>query len=590
MKLLLALLAGVRASAYWSANLAVVISIVIVTYPVFDCDLYWHLANGREMLARGQIVNQELFSFTHANEPFVNHEWLSQFALFEMWRKFGVGGLIWLKWTISALTFLALFHTTRKQGAGNGVAVTLCALTALAGMQRFHVRPELFSLLGVATLGLILYRYRSGSGHGHLWAIPVIMVIWDWLHGAVLGLVFLTTFVAAEDIKALVPAWRTRDIKKRQLTRLNGWFVVTIVSMLANPYGPRTYEHFLVLAGGQQGAGTISELQPIWNAWADWIPLEFMLIWTLTLLIVNGKKFDLSEGLIFLVFAIGALRYNRLAAISAIAIAPIVARHASLTFKGNVARWRRVMSGAWVVAACLLVAGVGYREKIHKRAGGVAQDGTYVLPAATALGVGLNELWTPAGAARFAYAIGLQGNMYNNANLGGYLAYAMAPERRIFQYNMPPIFGDPTRFARMPRTLDQWNIDYAFAGSAEELTRLFPQKDWAWVYNDYVSTLVVRRVPQFQHIVDQYEIRYFAPEQSQSQFEALAGNLIARPRLAFEMGVYLAYTNDARIAKRWDALLAADSTLVGKPRMAELVRLATARNGQIGAIPSRYAR
>ena len=62
---------------------AMLISVVIVVlYPVFDYDLYWHLANGREMLSTGHIVNEERFSYTAFGIPFSNHEWLSQILFF----------------------------------------------------------------------------------------------------------------------------------------------------------------------------------------------------------------------------------------------------------------------------------------------------------------------------------------------------------------------------------------------------------------------------------------------------------------------------------------------------------------------------
>jgi hypothetical protein len=586
-----ALRADTHASARLSATVAIAIALFIVTYPVFDCDLYWHLANGREMFARRQIVNEELFSCSCAGTPFVNHEWLSQIVFYGLWRELGAAGLIGFKWLMSALTVGVLHCSIRKAGADHRTSILLCALAALVGLQNFQVRPELFSLLGIAILGHIIQGIRNGTmNHRALWAMPPIMVAWDWLHGAVYGLVYLATVVAAEDAKLLVPALRTRVTNAGYLTQLNIWFGVTIVAMVANPYGPLTYGHFLILAGGVQGAGTIAELQPIWHAWAEWIPLEFLLLWTLTMLVVDHRRFDPAEALLFLVFGAGAIRYNRMAGVAAIVIVPILARHLASVAPADTGKWVRAVRRVGLMAACIMVAAIGYREKIDRGKGEDSSDDSYMLPSATAFGLGVNEFLTPAGSAAFAMALEMPGNMYNNANLGGYLAYAMTPQRRIFQYNMPPVFGDPTRFVRVPRELDKWEIGYAFAGSDGELTRLFPQKDWAWIYSDYVSTLVVRRSPQYQDIIDEYEIQYFAPEQSRRRFEELAANPISKPRLAFEMGVYLAYTRDDRIAARWRGLLAADSTLASDPRLVELVRMAAAREGLKAAGGSRFVR
>jgi hypothetical protein len=571
--------AAARLSAFPWAILAVALALVIVTYPVFDCDLYWHLANGRAMLKQGRIVNEELFSFTHRGTPFVNHEWLGQIALFSVWDRYGANGLLALKWAISAAAIAVLFHTTRGAGAGNRTAALLCAFTALAGIRRFQVRPELFTLLGMAILGLALDAHRRGGDHrGRLWTIPIMMLVWDWLHGAVLGLAYFSVVVAAEGAKRLVPAWRAGAMDGRRLASLGGWYAFTLAIMLANPYGPRSYGHFLVLAGGLRGADRIGELQPIWSAPADWLPLLFLLLWALTLLVVDRWEFDLTEWALFAAFALGALRYNRLAAVAAIALVPIIARHAAPPAGAAQPRWRTNLGAALIAAGCAIVVCVGAWEKFGRMSGGTAGDGTYTLPSPTAFGVGLNEALVPAGSARFAGALGLSGHMYNNANLGGYLAYALAPERPIFQYNLPPVFGDPTRFVRDPDALAAWDIDYGFAGSVGELTRLFPQDAWAWVYSDYVSTLVVRRAPEHAELIARYELRYFAPEQSAERFRALAACEAVRPRLAFEMAVYLAYSRDERTGGRLRELLAKDPELGAGGELDDLLRLVWARN------------
>lgn len=63
---------------------------VIVCYPMHD--VYWHLANGREMLAQGRIVNEEVLSWTRAGVPFANHERLTQILWCLVYREWGGGG------------------------------------------------------------------------------------------------------------------------------------------------------------------------------------------------------------------------------------------------------------------------------------------------------------------------------------------------------------------------------------------------------------------------------------------------------------------------------------------------------------------
>ena len=61
-------------------------ALFIVCHPIFDYDLHWHLANGREMVQRGQIISEEIFSYTHFGDKFENHEWLAQIIFYLVWQ------------------------------------------------------------------------------------------------------------------------------------------------------------------------------------------------------------------------------------------------------------------------------------------------------------------------------------------------------------------------------------------------------------------------------------------------------------------------------------------------------------------------
>ena len=184
-------------------------AMIIVTYPIWDYDLYWHLANGREMVNAGRIINEEMFSYTHFGEKFDNHEWLGQIIFYLIWHSLGPYGLFGFKLLITSLVVLLLYRTIRTVGGQPELAAVLCGFAVLAGIWRYHERPELFSLLNMALFGFILYGFRASRlPRRLLWLIPLVLVIWDWLHGAVYGLVFFTLFVAGENAKYLLPVLR----------------------------------------------------------------------------------------------------------------------------------------------------------------------------------------------------------------------------------------------------------------------------------------------------------------------------------------------------------------------------------------------
>lgn len=557
----------------WSLPVALAIALALVTYPIFDLDLFWHLANGRAMVQNGHIINSEAFSFTHFGEPFINHAWLAEVLFFRAWAAQGTVGLYAVKATVVLLTAWLLWRTMRKAGLAARDALPLVPLVVLAGLERFHVRPEMFSILGITALAAALEAVKSARiGRREVWLVPALFAVWDWTHGAIIGWAYLLVFIGGEHLRRL----RGSAAGAVPLSRLNLCLGLTLLVGLINPYGPRSYGHFLVLAGGVSGADRILELQPLWDQTGSAVPFAALLLVALVLAAAVRYGMDLTDGLLATFFTLAALRYGRLAAVAAIVVGLVVSKVLAEA-RCRKGRARVLGRGAITVMwATLLLAGMAakFGDHLHVQ----SADEPYLLPPEVRAGFGLDELRMPAAAVRFVLDMGLNGNIYNNGNLGGYLAYHLAPRQRIFQYNMPPIFGDTTRFVREPLLLARWDIVYAFAGTTGELTKLFPPQEWAWVFSDYVSTVVVRRTPAHADLIRRYELRCFSPEQPLDVYRALAADPNRRARLAFEMGVYLTYAEDARIAERWTHLLEQYQALTTDPDVTQVMPAAAARN------------
>jgi len=65
----------------------------LAAVPPLDPDLWWHLANGRLMLATRSIPHVDVYSFSAAGHPWVMHEWLADLAMYLLYQR---GGLPWL--------------------------------------------------------------------------------------------------------------------------------------------------------------------------------------------------------------------------------------------------------------------------------------------------------------------------------------------------------------------------------------------------------------------------------------------------------------------------------------------------------------
>jgi len=137
-----------QAVAAWAAvALAGALVCTLAWFRIGNLDLGYHIAYGRHFLATGQIVGAEAdpFLYAESRRPFVNANWGSQvlFALVE--RAGGATGLFALRCGLIAAIFAAIGHIAFRQ-TGEPIAVAVAwLLAAMAGYERFSLRPELVS-------------------------------------------------------------------------------------------------------------------------------------------------------------------------------------------------------------------------------------------------------------------------------------------------------------------------------------------------------------------------------------------------------------------------------------------------------------
>ncbi len=557
-------------------------ALLLVIFPFFDFDIYWHLANGREMLAQGRIINEEIFSSTKAGTPFSNHEWLAQILLYAVYLLAGDTGLSLFKIAITASVVFLLFRTCRMLGASSLLAALLSTVAILIAAERYLVRPELFSLLGVALLGYILHGYRAGqvSAVALRW-LPLIMLLWDWLHGAVFGVALLSIWAFGENLKHLLRRPLTLPgcaaLPGPRLKDLNFWFAMTLAAMMINPWGLLSYDIFVEFVNGNPLVQLVEEFRAA--TWVEHYPFWILLGLTLATVLCSWRRADLTTLLAVVAFAVVAIRYRRAISEFGIVVVPLLA----MLLPALAQRWAPqiahraarvgIFSGVIVVLAY-----AGY-VKFFEADGWLR------------FGFGTQAPEYPAGAIRFIQTVNLQGNLYNSGSLGGYLAFFITPQRKIFQYNHHTVFGDTTYYVKNPRELQRWNVNYALVDTKDEMNNLFPATRWAHVYRDNRALLLLRRAPENQAVIDRYEVLYFEPhKESPPRMRALASDPAVYPRLMMEMANHLAYSHRPDIAELFCELMhSANGASLSNERRMGLLATAGEYNPALAACSSRIS-
>lgn len=193
-------------------------------------------------------------------------------------------------------------------------------------------------------------------------------------------------------------------------------------------------------------------------------------------------------------------------------------------------------------------------------------------------GLGINPDFHPVATLKFLDANHIAGNLFNSGELGGYLAYA-APQRKIFLYNHHQVFERLTQSLWQPQALQRWNINYALLGyDWQRYRHLFPLEEWAVVYWEPATMLMLRRTVENQGVIAAHEIAYFSPRLSGDQVSAMARDPRVFPKLMEELADYLTYREDEEIVRALTKLIVVPHEQLDRARRAQLIEHARQAN------------
>jgi tetratricopeptide (TPR) repeat protein len=490
------------------------------------------------MVEEGRIINEEIFSYTRQGARFSNHEWMSQILFYLILHNFGPVGLISFKVVIVLAVSFFLFKTARFLNADALPSAFFVCIAVLAGLWRYTERPQLFSFLFLALCGFLFYGVREGKVEWrYLFVVPLVMVLWDFFHGALYGLIFLMFFVSGETLKFLLPEKMAIFTSRRHdplwLRRVWIIFLLVLVVMLLNPYGLRSYDFFLKFTGDSHLAAFTSEFMP--TLWGGQYLFWAILILGFALTVLFIKRADLTQFLVFTVFGVMALRFNRAIAPFALVALPLFSHYESLAV--------RSMSGlkksAWKLIISFAIVGLVAYLVVLK----------FLLPGIPyAYGFGVNEKMIPVGAVRFVREAGLAGNMYNPGHMGGYIAYALYPGRRIFAYTHHITFGDLPQLTHSADFLDTYRINYAFVENALAMNLLFKKDQWVPVFWDSAAAVLVRNNSENSAIIGRYGLRYFVPWIQEEALQRIESSPSLLPYLTREIAQCLSFDTDENLA------------------------------------------
>ncbi|MHC5019315.1 MAG: hypothetical protein ACYTGX_04220, partial [Planctomycetota bacterium] len=147
-------------------------------------DLFWHVATGRALWANG-VPTGDPFAYT-TEAPWALHEWAFQIVVAAIHGAAGGWGLRLFGTVAWAGTFAALAWGLRRVTHDHAAWLFAFALALILLRHRVQIRPQLFSVLGVALLLPALADDRWRWTRNRLIALGLGMVVWINLHSVAL--------------------------------------------------------------------------------------------------------------------------------------------------------------------------------------------------------------------------------------------------------------------------------------------------------------------------------------------------------------------------------------------------------------------
>src|SRR5215472_13567063 len=77
-------------------------------------DIWWHMLNARHLLQHHAFTRVDMYSFTAAGSPWLDHEWLSEIVFYLGYNSFGLRGLLAVYFVILMLIIAGIYYRATR--------------------------------------------------------------------------------------------------------------------------------------------------------------------------------------------------------------------------------------------------------------------------------------------------------------------------------------------------------------------------------------------------------------------------------------------------------------------------------------------
>lgn len=558
--------------------------IIYTSREITDLDMWLHLKTGEVIVKNKAVPLFDIFSYTLASKPWINHEWLFQtisylFYSFGQW-----DGLIFMQNIVFVSIFILLLFIGLKEKNHIYVFIVLY-LTLLATAYRFTIRPDIFSLFFLTLYLFIIKKFIENKSKSIL-LLPICQLLWVNMHGFFFtGPLLIIIFLIGEIIKRTVRlpySWNeTKRLDDNQMLTLVIVLGTLILASLFNPHGLNGAAYPFAVLGQISGKGKvvfeyIQELaKPM--TFNNIFQLSFFTFYKAFILIslfgfrFNQKHLNISDIILWLLFFLFSLIAIRNVAYFIILAAYTIFANVELALKNKKEiPFKFPNKTAKVIATYLLMGFLFYYP--GKGAMQYIESANYNFDTYKLKSMlwGLSEVRYPDKGVDFLLSHEFPAHMYNDFNSGAYLIGHAYPKRQVFidgrtELYGPDFFMDYVAIGEgnkdvLEKILKRYDIEGFFLSNSTTdlhsglLKFLFQDPRWKAVYFDEGALIFLKDTRNNAALINKYNIdlrKWSPPKPDFLKLGIAARNpmpYIQRGSLLNMLGCFEAAAKEAKIA------------------------------------------
>ena len=510
---------------------------------VWDPDFWWHLKTGEYIYQTGSLPETDPFSYSSLEKDPINPEskrikfilssyWLFQLILFLIYKAFSFQGIIYLRAVILTLLVFVLYKAARREGMGFYLSIVFIIPSIVILVNFTGERPQLFSFLFNFLLIYLLEGFRKSqvSSLKYLFPIPFIMLLWANMHGGfILGVIILSIYIVSEACKyAFRKFGQPLPMKSLKLLILAG--IISVFITLLNPNGYNVVPVLLELEKGRYMSMIIESQSPIDIVKYGFYNQEFITYFILLFLcpllfLINIKKSDITDILIFSVFTYMSLSASRVIPFFAPVASLLIVRYSLKTYEQLTERstFMSIIHKIKIPLSLLKSPSINILLSVL-----ISVFLIYQLNNKNLFMNGVRTERYPVGAVQFLKENKLQGNMFNPYVWGGYMLWELYPDYKVFTdgrglieevfFQVDRIMAaSPISFYGVPEwkaLLVAYKVNFIVTFSINEFSgRLVPlipalldDPEWHLIYLGNTSLIFLRESPENMEILQKFSM------------------------------------------------------------------------------------